>query len=236
MWQCRGCQQAYQRKDYLTRHQAAKPACRNSGSNKIPRESYQPTEGRSPRAQARAAMPPPPSPVVTVISDSDETPPATPGPKVPKVAESGTPRYEKAPSGKRYKKTPGKLLRSAERAAAAKCAPYAGRPTKYTPPREARPRTPPSAARGRPLSPTGVVRQPAPERPQRIPPPAARGIPPARVGPETPPPEPRHFQLQRTTPRPAMVDASTMTGSASLRALVAGRGRGTARPTGTGGS
>ena len=26
MWQCKGCQQAYQRRDYLTRHQAAKPA------------------------------------------------------------------------------------------------------------------------------------------------------------------------------------------------------------------
>ena len=165
-------------------------------------------------------MPPPPSPV-TVSSDRDETPPATPGPKVPKIAESGTPRYEKARSGKRFKKTPGKLLRAAERAASAKCAPYAGRPAKYTPPREARPRTPPSAARGRPLSPTVVVRQPAVERPKRIPPSAARGILAERSRPETPPPEPRLFQRQRTPRRPEMVDASTMTGRASLRALIA---------------
>ena len=37
MYQCTGCQIAYQRRDYLTRHQAAKPACRNAGHRKIPR-------------------------------------------------------------------------------------------------------------------------------------------------------------------------------------------------------
>ena len=69
MWQCGGCQKSYQRRDYLTRHQAAKPSCRGTGTTKIPRESSQPSEGRSPGAQAKAAMPPPPSPVT--ISDSN---------------------------------------------------------------------------------------------------------------------------------------------------------------------
>ena len=189
MFQCEGCQKAYQRRDYLTRHQAAKPPCRGTGCKKIPRESYEPPEGRSPRVPASVAMPPPPSPVMI---SSDETPPATPGPKVPRVTSSDPPRFGKAPSGKSFKKTPRKpLMRSAERTAAAKHAPYAARPVAFTPPREARPRSPPSAARGRPLSPEITVLQPTAERPPRSPPTAAQGIPPERRRPETPPPQPR---------------------------------------------
>ena len=48
MWQCGGCQKSYQRRDYLTRHQAATPSCRGAGTARIPGESSQPSEGKSP--------------------------------------------------------------------------------------------------------------------------------------------------------------------------------------------
>ena len=84
MYKCGSCPKAYQRRDYLTRHQAAKEPCRGKGCTKIPREDYVPQEGRSPRVPARVAMPPPPSPVMI---SSDETPPATPGPSAHRSPE-----------------------------------------------------------------------------------------------------------------------------------------------------
>ena len=61
LWKCGSCQKSYQRKDYLTRHQAASASCRGAttimlsgaGPAKTPGESSQPSEGKSPRALAK---------------------------------------------------------------------------------------------------------------------------------------------------------------------------------------
>ena len=93
-WECGCCRKSYQRKDYLTRHQAASASCRGttaivvSGAKQVKtqEESSQPPEGKTPKALAKPTLLPPVSQNPVLISDSDVTPPVTPGLTVPKVA------------------------------------------------------------------------------------------------------------------------------------------------------